>query len=596
MTDTELLTDYASTRDSRARAGDSRQAFAILVERYINLVYSAALRRTRDPHLADDVTQAVFIVLSQKAGKIRKAGLLPAWLLNTTRYAASNALRMQSRRQRHEQQAAAMKTTTCDPLSVDCDSTGNDLISTLDDALAHLGRTDRSANALRFFQSRSIRDVGVQLGISEQAAAKRLGRALDRLRQFLARRGVTTSSATFESTLTRSLCVAPPALAATIAAHLGAGTAITASASAASLLAKGVTHSMFVAQSKLLASACALGLTIVACVGIVATNSPLRAQTGNTASQASTPANVPAAPVKPLLLPNATFFLGSNKDFQVGLDSATKRDAGACLLLQSATKNANLLGAATRTIDVTPFIGKRIRFSADVKSENLANWGGLILMATDQAGRIYSCDDMGRRPITKSTDWKRYESVHDIPQGTTIISLGLIMRGSGKIWLDSARVEIVDNSVATTDDQPWHMFSFNAPHYSVTIDQSTRRNGHPTHLISSSTAINLFHTSWDCNDRHPEKYLGKKVRLSAWIKTENVTAGSGLSIRCLGPMYKDLCPDPGQKVRTLKGTTDWTYYELTATVHPDTQDLVPGIRFHGQGKLWFDDLRYEVVE
>src|SRR3954471_12999351 len=101
MTDTELLTAYAATA--------SPQAFAQLVDRYINLVYSAALRRTRDPHLADDVTQAVFIVLSQKARHIRQATLLPAGLMKTTRYAPNNAIRMQSRRQRHEQQAASMK-------------------------------------------------------------------------------------------------------------------------------------------------------------------------------------------------------------------------------------------------------------------------------------------------------------------------------------------------------------------------------------------------------------------------------------------------------------------------------------------------------
>ncbi len=133
-----------------------------------------------------------------------------------------------------------------------------------------------------------------------------------------------------------------------------------------------------------------------------------------------------------------------------------------------------------------------------------------------------------------------------------------------------------------------------APHYSVTLDESTQHNSHPTRLISSATADNLFHTSWDCNDRHPEKYLGKKVRLSAWIKTEGVTVGATLTIRSLGPAYKDL--NRPATLRYIKGTTDWKHYEVIGTVHPDTQDLNPGIRLYGKGKVWFDDLKYEVVE
>src|SRR3954467_7098527 len=100
LPDSTLLSDYVAHR--------SHDAFAQLVDRYINLVYSAALRRTGDRHLADDVTQAVFIVLYRKAGHIRSAKTLPAWLLNATRYAASNCLRLESRRRHHELQAAAM--------------------------------------------------------------------------------------------------------------------------------------------------------------------------------------------------------------------------------------------------------------------------------------------------------------------------------------------------------------------------------------------------------------------------------------------------------------------------------------------------------
>src|SRR4051812_8261572 len=91
--DRALLGRYASGRDE--------QAFAALVRRHVNLVYSAAARRVGDRHLAEDVTQAVFIILAQKARSIRPDAPLSAWLLTTVRYAASNALKMESRRRKH---------------------------------------------------------------------------------------------------------------------------------------------------------------------------------------------------------------------------------------------------------------------------------------------------------------------------------------------------------------------------------------------------------------------------------------------------------------------------------------------------------------
>ncbi len=106
--DAHLLRDYAHTA--------SNQAFATLVHRYADLVYSAARRQVRDPHLAEDVAQAVFILLSQRAGKIRDPARLVGWLYQTTHFTANNAKKLQRRRERHEQAFAAQEQTmTLDP-------------------------------------------------------------------------------------------------------------------------------------------------------------------------------------------------------------------------------------------------------------------------------------------------------------------------------------------------------------------------------------------------------------------------------------------------------------------------------------------------
>jgi RNA polymerase sigma factor (sigma-70 family) len=204
--DMALLREYARNQ--------SEAAFATLVSRHVDLVYSVALRQVREPHLAEEITQAVFIVLARKADKIPPQAVLSGWLCRTARYASANLLTIQRRRQ-HREQEAHMQSMLNEPES----DVWAQIAPLLDGAMEQLGKKDHDAVVLRFFEGRSLNEVGQVLGASEEAAKKRVSRALEKLRQFFTKRGVDSTAATIAETISaNSVQAAPVALAKTVIA------------------------------------------------------------------------------------------------------------------------------------------------------------------------------------------------------------------------------------------------------------------------------------------------------------------------------------------------------------------------------------------
>jgi RNA polymerase sigma factor (sigma-70 family) len=203
--DLELLHRYA-------RQG-SEESFTALVRRHLDLVYSAALRQVRQPQLAQEVAQSVFIELSRSADRMKPDSILSAWLYEVTRRRAIDVVRRETRRQLREQIACEM---------TDMNSTTSDwtqIEPLLDEAMEALDDLDRSAILLRYFQNKSLREVGETLGTSDDAAQKRVSRAIERLREFFSKRKVTVGAAGLTAALSASAVQAAPlGLGATISA------------------------------------------------------------------------------------------------------------------------------------------------------------------------------------------------------------------------------------------------------------------------------------------------------------------------------------------------------------------------------------------
>jgi RNA polymerase sigma factor (sigma-70 family) len=182
LTDPQLLRDYTARR--------SEAAFTELVRRHVDLVYSAALRMVCDAHLAEDVTQGVFVALAQNARQLMEHPVLSGWLHRTTQNLASKAVRSDVRRRAHEQEAATMN----ELLSAEPDVVWEHIAPHLDTALGELGEADRDALLLRYFERKSASEMAQTLGISDEAAQKRVSRAVERLRDFFAKRGITVGA------------------------------------------------------------------------------------------------------------------------------------------------------------------------------------------------------------------------------------------------------------------------------------------------------------------------------------------------------------------------------------------------------------------
>jgi RNA polymerase sigma factor (sigma-70 family) len=221
-TDAQLLQEYVETR--------SEPAFGELVQRHIDLVYSAAMRVVAgDSHLAEDIVQVVFTDLARKASELPQGVVLPGWLHQHTHFTAAKAVRTECRRRNREQTALAMNEMEHDTPS----PRWEEIAPHLDEGLSELNSADRDAIVLRFLKQQDLQTVGASLGISEDAAQKRVSRALDKLRDILGRRGIALSATGLATLLTAEAVTAAPvalSISVTSVALAGAATLSTGAA------------------------------------------------------------------------------------------------------------------------------------------------------------------------------------------------------------------------------------------------------------------------------------------------------------------------------------------------------------------------------
>ncbi len=221
--DSNLMRAYARCR--------CEQSFAELAHRHMDFVYATALRILRDPGLAEDVTQRVFVALARNVAQLEHRSSLAGWLHETARNMAINTVRAEERRRRREQEAAAMRLAH----SEEGHSASEQLILQLDEAISKLRSEEAELILMRFLERKTAEQIGAQIGLTPAAAQKRIARAMERLQGILEGQGTVVSVGSLSAALSAQAVISAPV-------GLAASVITTASHSAATIAASSPLH------------------------------------------------------------------------------------------------------------------------------------------------------------------------------------------------------------------------------------------------------------------------------------------------------------------------------------------------------------------
>jgi hypothetical protein len=250
---------------------------------------------------------------------------------------------------------------------------------------------------------------------------------------------------------------------------------------------------------------------------------------------------------------------------------------------------------------------------AMVKADAVDNWAGLWLRVDGGPKQTLSFDNMQRRPITGTRDWQTYEIVLDVPQESTLLAFGILLAGKGRVWLNDVTFDTVGQDVATTDLMTlpsqmqnlgfesgmagWFLAGSQPQNYRTSDDTAVKHGGSASgHLQSTRGPFGGFGTLMQ--NVKADAFRGTRVRMSGWVRADSVADSAGLWMRVDGPDTRktqhSLSFD-NMENRPIKGTSDWTRYEIVLDVPPESVEIAFGILLADTGEVWLDDVQFVKV-
>ncbi|CAN5555581.1 hypothetical protein BH11CYA1_BH11CYA1_08560 [soil metagenome] len=324
-------------------------------------------------------------------------------------------------------------------------------------------------------------------------------------------------------------------------------------------------------------------------------------------------------------LPSGWLMSGSKAaHYKALVDSDVVRAGASTVCLKNKQDDPEGFGTWMTMNRDCEFLGRRVRMSVWLKTDEV---GGRVQpwLRVDgpDKGNILAFDNFCQRSISSDTDWTLYESVLAVPENSTGIAYGVLLAGTGKVWMDEFTLEAAPDGAKLTDCacfsrkagekknsskksasenkcgesastiKGWGLSGGNPEQYIASVDTSTFHSGTRSALLTNrvENAEDFGTLMQSCS---PDAYLGKRVRMTAWLKASDVTSWAAPWFSVSGPAEKTVSFDNCCQ-RPLKGTTDWTSYELVLSVPQDSTNLSYGVLLAGDGKVWIDDLSFEEV-
>ncbi len=316
------------------------------------------------------------------------------------------------------------------------------------------------------------------------------------------------------------------------------------------------------------------------------------------------------------------------KSYEMGIVKGAGLHGNNAASIKSIDKSINGFGTLMQSCTPGEYLGKRVRMSGFMKTIDVSGWAGFWFRIDPYLG----FDNMknGKKDISVqgTTEWKKYEIVLDVPEKTTDMAYGALLVGTGQIFFENIKFEIVDNSVEVTG-MDWTQNSplkepanlnfelknnptpiteglnifkteswFNAgsapDSYKMGIVEGAgQAEKNAATIQSSDKAISGFGTLMQ--DCLPDKYIGKKVKMTGEMKSKDVKEWAGFWIRVDGGKQYSPTTFDNMQDRAIKGTTDWKKYEITLDVPEGATNIAYGALLDGTGQIWFENLTFEII-